>query len=74
MEATPVSARDVTGATRYHCPLCGETICYEYESDRRSLRTKMAETEAACRYHLSSRHRLRFWLWQRTGWQRALAA
>lgn len=73
MEST-VSPRDVPGATRYHCSVCGEVVAYEYASDRRTLRTKARETEGAITWHLRKRHRLRFWLWQRTGWRRALAA
>lgn len=72
--ATTVTPLDVPGATRYHCPVCGAVVAYEYASDKRTFQTKARETEGAITWHLRQRHRLRFWLYRRFGWQRALAA
>lgn len=76
MLGTSTSAYDVPGATRYHCPICGAVTGYQLDawSDHRPLATKMRETEAQAEHHLRGRHPLRYWLWRRTGWRRALAS
>lgn len=36
------------------------------------LKTVVIPSEEACRAHFKERHRIRFWLWDRYGWDRVL--
>lgn len=55
-----------------HCPICGVVI-HSCNSHNVVDPTALADdSEIAATLHMATEHPLRYWLWRKTGWKRAL--